>query len=605
MSLQVWLPLNGNFNNQGAYGNINFTQTGTISNVDGKIGQCKSFSSSNVIAPYTYTLGNSFSICLWVNWTTFPASDSNDWIIHLGKTSGYANAVAGLSCYHSTLITVMAGGKNDSSYTHGFTTGTWHHIAFTWRSSGSSYLYVDGELVKTYTNLTGGTVTAADKLSLGSNVVNSSTKFKGKLNDVRFYTNFLSAEEVKEISKGLVLHFPLSNRYIENTTNLINTEDCLSATCYNGAISKYGYGDNTNIYKTVGTFQGRKCTKVYNQTSGTGMYPYVYISNMYTSNGTNAPEYKTLSFDYYTTISTSITPYKLGSGSGTATYTVTNTEVKTGTGTNSVTIPVKQNMWNHVEVTFHGTTDADAQWGYIQNNPSHTANTSNYWLFANMQLESKDHATGYAEVNSTRTATVVKDTSGFVYNGTLNSTFTINSSTPKYNVSTKFTGTNYISLTSPTAEAKTLSIWVKWDTIPSGQSVVFLDYKSKLGLGLMSTGILCGTSGPGNFYTFSKSSLVANTWYHFVVVNTGAVTGTSRDLYINGVKQTQTSSTSNWSYSVDQTQIGKRNSTSDGFVGLLSDVRLYATALTANDVLSLYNNGAYIDSAGNIHGKIR
>ena len=34
--------------------------------------------------------------------------------------------------------------------------------------------------------------------------------------------------------------------------------------------------------------------------------------------------------------------------------------IETGTGTNSVVIPVEPNTWNHIEVTFHGTTDADA-----------------------------------------------------------------------------------------------------------------------------------------------------------------------------------------------------------------------------------------------------
>ena len=81
MSLQVWLPLNGNFNNQGLDGFLNFTTTGTVSDAEGKIGQSKLFSSSNIIAPYDFTLGNEASICLWVYYTAFPSSSSNDWII--------------------------------------------------------------------------------------------------------------------------------------------------------------------------------------------------------------------------------------------------------------------------------------------------------------------------------------------------------------------------------------------------------------------------------------------------------------------------------------------------------------------------------------------
>jgi len=86
----------------------------------------------------------------------------------------------------------------------------------------------------------------------------------------------------------------------------------------------------------------------------------------------------------------------------------------------------------------------------------------------------------------------------------------------------------------------TISLWAKWNSIPSGQSVIYVDYKSKTGLGLMSTGILCSSSGLQS-YTFSKSNIVANTWYHFVIVCPNGSSNAARNLYINGIKQTATS----------------------------------------------------------------
>jgi len=116
----------------------------------------------------------------------------------------------------------------------------------------------------------------------------------------------------------------------------------------------------------------------------------------------------------------------------------------------------------------------------------------------------------------------------------------------------------------------------------------------------MSTGILCGTSGVGNFYTYSKSSIVANKWYHFVIVNNGEVTGTARKLYIDGVEQTPTSNTSNWTYGVQELQIGKRSTTSDGFVGCISDFRAYNTVLSADDILELYHTPITLSSNGTL-----
>ena len=560
MSLQVWLPLNGNFNNQGIHGNINFTTTGTISDVDGKIGKCKSFSSSNVIAPYTYTLGTSFSLCLWVNWTSFPSSSSNDWIFHLGKTSGYANAVVGLSCYHSTLLTVMAGGKNDSTYTHGLTTGTWHHIAFTWRSSGSSYLYVDGELVKTYTNLTGGTVTAADKLSLGSNVVNSSTKFNGKLNDVRFYTNFLSAEEVKEISKGLVLHYPLNRRGF-GQPNL--------ATC---------------------------ATQVQSITaSSTNNYAYNWINS------------STLEPNTTYTFSASAESDNLTK------CTVYNYTSSGNSGSINHDFPVdgKRHSW-----TFTTTTTGLGVIAYAGNSGSTAGHSIQY---KNIKIEKGNKATPYVPKTDEPLYTTlglnntdVYDASGYNYNGIMVNTFDYTSSVPKYQVSTKFAASNYIKKPDFLFKSNvwSVSFWYYFSTAPSAyQCFVCLakgngaDANKKLAAMPNSNYIWFKFENQ----TLTVSSLKTNAWTHIVMT----FDGTNGKVYENGVLKGTSSAATSIFTDCDDLGIGTRASAADFssvttlLNGDMSDVRIYATTLTVNDVLSLYNNGAYIDSAGNIHGQIR
>lgn len=277
MALQVWLPLIGDFHNQGLAGNINFTTTGTVSDEpSGKIGSCKKFDTSNIIAPFNFTLGPELSACLWVKWTTFPGSSTNDWLLHLGSSSGYGNALLVLSNYHGTLLTVGVGGKYDFTYQHGFSTNEWHHIAFTWNGTIGK-LYVDGDLKKSYTNLTGGTITSTNKISLGSNVVNSTTKLKGCLNDVRIYDHCLSAREVQEIAKGLMLHYPLSDTVAPANGKIY---DC----------SGYGHhGNYSAVPPTVQSGSSRRSRSLF----------YKNVDNYFSSSIVMPAENKTISLSYW------------------------------------------------------------------------------------------------------------------------------------------------------------------------------------------------------------------------------------------------------------------------------------------------------------------
>lgn len=44
--------------------------------------------------------------------------------------------------------------------------------------------------------------------------------FNGDISDVRIYDHCLSPKEVKEISKALVLHYPLNDTYITQSTTI-------------------------------------------------------------------------------------------------------------------------------------------------------------------------------------------------------------------------------------------------------------------------------------------------------------------------------------------------------------------------------------------------
>ena len=301
------------------------------------------------------------------------------------------------------------------------------------------------------------------------------------------------------------------------------------------------------------------------------------------------------------------------------------------TNANYTACSITSNVWYHICATFDGAVvtvyldgnqimSKTATVGSYATAASYiyVGGTSSYYLNGYMNdVRYYDHALSVKEVrelarglmvhykldNADIEATAkITDCSGLKYHGTKVNTLSPTTDTSRYDRSTSFPGTSYIKRTSPSAQAMTISLWAKWNSIPSGQSVIYVDYKSKTGLGLMSTGILCSSCGLQS-YTFSKASIVANTWYHFVIVCPSGSSNAARNLYINGVKQTATSNQSNWSYAIDELQLGKRSTTSDGFNGKLNDFRIYATALSDADILDLYNESAAIDRNGNYYSR--
>lgn len=634
MSLQVWLPLTDGTLKQQGLSDVSIVNSGaTYQSTGGKLGGTYSFgtgASSLSLPISTFTsLSDDFSVACWIKILSWNTSYATFWGAS-STSASWANIIAALCRNGSSSKLIFCLGNDSQSITSTCSTvddiqlNTWYHFTCVYKS-GKAHLYQNGVLVKTVDVPFTPKTNAVQVVNVGKSRENT-YQSNCLMNDFRIYNHALSKMEIKQLSQGLVLHYKLSDSYIESTTNLITTEDCLSSTCYNGSTSKYGYGTTTNMYKTVTTYDGRKGTKVYAGTDGTGFWPYVYIDNMYTSNGTNSPAYKTLSFDYYTTISTAIYPYKLGSGSGTATYKVSNSSgIKTGMGTDSVVIPVVPNEWNHVEITFHGTTDADAQWGYIRNYPSHTSDTSNFWFFANMQLETKDHATGYAGVGGSRTSTTIYDNSGFCNNGTTSGTLSISNDTPLYSSSTVFNGTNsYVKVNDSTWMVKgmhnmTVNLWAKSTTWPTNGGRLFSCTETG-GFNLEA-----GNSGYWRFpvYVYTNeaqtssaykydsneikiSDLVPNEWNMITLVYD--TTGTKT--YLNGqLHHTYTNTSYGINFNTNARlflgcEASTANPSSPYFNGMESDFRIYATALSAEDIKQLYQDRGYVDNNGNVYGTL-
>ena len=134
------------------------------------------------------------------------------------------------------------------------------------------------------------------------------------------------------------------------------------------------------------------------------------------------------------------------------------------------------------------------------------------------------------------------------------------------------------------------SVWVK----PNLQQNAMILGKSNYS---NATNYLLRTKSTGyiqfEYIDFANSNslpLIVNDWNHIAVVSN---TDNSKMVYINGVLATHTGASSPFGLVNNALTIGARSlDGGESFQGAIDDIRIYKTALTETEVLSLYNNNS-------------
>ena len=232
MSLQVWLPLNGNLNNQGL-SEVTVTNNGATVDSNGKIGSCYSFDGGadrvSISDPLPFT--EDLTMMAWIKPTNVSSTTTQYALSYNTDTGGTSGHLLGIGMYGSSALAVWCSG---TVFTPGVTLvdNTWYHVAASRARTGELKVYVNGSCILTSVD---SNAPASRWFTIGGRS-NSATGgaggvgycFKGSINDVRLYDHCLSAKEVKEISKGLIGHWKLDNNGFGNP-NLINTDNPLQA----------------------------------------------------------------------------------------------------------------------------------------------------------------------------------------------------------------------------------------------------------------------------------------------------------------------------------------------------------------------------------------
>lgn len=246
----VWLPLDGSLRNLGL-AEVDMVNNSATTDANGKIGQCYYFNGNTWLkgtSDFT-SISNKASICFWFKMETLI---SNTQLVSIGTNSGWNNIRMGVVVNSSGSITgsVSDGSSNIAwNFATTIAANRWYHYALVY-DAGTLFLYLDGVFVKSLATTIVPSVADTPTFGVGA-ASNGAEKSHAWINDVRIYDTALSAMEVYEISKGLILHFPLNDPLV---ANLIP-----NGTGQDGALHWASAPDTTNIPSdstTKGSYTG-------------------------------------------------------------------------------------------------------------------------------------------------------------------------------------------------------------------------------------------------------------------------------------------------------------------------------------------------------------
>lgn len=625
MGLRIWLPLNGNLENKGLM-NVPITNNGATIENNGKFNKCYSFGTEQSylnISKEAMTSSTEMTVCFWLkilSWNTSYAT-----FFQAGKGgNSWSHYIFGFLRYssNSTCCFTISDGStasNGNYLTSNLELNTWYHIGLVYKT-GHCLIYINGNLYHDYSTSIVPNFEAITTITVGT-ANGKGYQSNCLINDLRIYDEALSPMQIKLISQGLVAHYLLNNNGGGNNNLALNSHNLnITATKDNKNISKRG----TNVIQL--RENGFYEAKVTGNWGGISIYAnslnlqvgdkITFSFYIYTNGSSKAVSFYPMMYNSSGTRDTSsCLPISVDGG----TYTALNSKL---IGRFDNISPKKHYVvfeWNNAMKSIldnGGEIELSIQ-------ISGTWQNGDYVCFFAPKLEYGDKPTPWCPNSEDSLATqlgyntnIEYDVSGYCHNGTKYNITDYTSDTPRYSVATKFNGTNsYINVGrgGMVRDEITVNIWGYMDD--------WTKYNSRLiscteGGGWnfepVSGGKIHFALGTGNTSNTYKSptgytlSELSSGWHMF----TGTYDGFTVKQYVDGILNTSIDAYTTKTmifYNANNSIIigaeaGGGSSTAGGFFnGYLSDLRIYATALSESDLQSLYNNSGFLDSSGNIY----
>lgn len=595
--LCLWLPFTDGTTKNYGLTNMDVVDYGTSVYDQGKLGKCRSFVGNGYLQlsnAFGIESGKDFSCCYWIK------EISNNILSKFRVVYQCGNLIIG---HYGNKFDIYSITGNTLDLTYVCDTTEWVHCCMTYQSSNNTVtIYINGVKCSTSQpkNLTGlsGTTALIGKRS------SETYLFEGYLNDFRIYNTCLSPRQVKEISEGLVCHYPLGE-----VDGKIGGRNLIK----NGKGNvKAGFFKN---FPTVTDEYGEFTLKSKKTYKGIILDGFVYECRDYP-----VGEKYTWSYDIM------YTAWNFPTGSnrgelwmGQRYVNAPSGETATGAwrGVTQHNLPVvgqngcELNKWYHVKQTVTISQQASSnvgQQGIISfYNSNANVEASFTARLKNVKLEKSSTATPWTpapEDDASFYDNVIYDTSGYCNNGSVTDSTcpTWSSDTPRYKGSYAFNGNKQV-IDTPNVfhqEDITISFWFKRLKDTNTRQFLFTIWEGfsceltadDIPLFRIATDVSHAVDALSD-----KKITVNDGWTHFCGVYKN---GEYSKIYINGQLKKSVSSASKIYWNIHSSKIGIYNSLNTYYNGQISDVRIYATALSDSDILELYQSSASVDNNGNL-----
>lgn len=608
--LVLHLPLTGDIHNQGLLEEDTYRAQDLTYSDNGKLGKCLQFNGdpkqilSFVNVPKKK---NNFTWACWIkqtNRTSTVYQKTIQYVLSMGRDCG---AIGFNIRMINGYLNIHLGSGEDTDATTSTTNkginiqelqlNIWYHICCT-VDNESVNVYINGELVKTFplidisyrSNFHG--YFTIGKMGYNNNNTSAFFPFDGLIQDVRVYDTCLSPRQVKEISKGLVCHYPLGeiDGKIGGRNLLVKTNQ--------GKTKWYNaHADGAYSCESV-SWNGINAVRMSCTTPTTSWKMFMFDGLLENFDKLEAGGNYILSYDVIGNV-------KAGFSNLWDSSAVNGIVEKS-----SITILETSYGYHYtVDILLKNILTKSKQVVYLYNN----LKAGESVIIANLKLEKGNKATAYTPCPTDDPVmydNVIYDTSGYCNNGSVTDSTcpTWSSDTPRYKGSYYFDSNKRIIINDfqyENIKHGTINIWInRHSTSSIWRTYLFLAN------GFNWTGneydfIILGSTG-GQDVTIDccshayPYSVELNKWYMFTI--TWNLESHISNYYVNGQKiKTYNDDQINITYASKHNShfLGSGNATYEQDYSL-SDFRIYATSLSDSNILELYQSSASVDNNGNL-----